>query len=66
MIYETIIVECSQEGFATLVLNRPGKLNTLSIRMRQEMAAAVDPLEADPAVRVLILTGAGRGGRWRL
>lgn len=60
MDYETILVERSQEGFATLVLNRPDKLNTLSIRLRQELAAAIDVLEADPAVRVLILTGAGR------
>jgi len=58
--FETILVERSDEGFATLVLNRPDKLNTLSIRMRQEIAAAVDALEADPAIRVLILTGAGR------
>lgn len=58
--YETIVVERSQEGFATLVLSRPDKLNTLSIRLRQELAAAIDALEADPAVRVLILTGAGR------
>jgi enoyl-CoA hydratase len=60
MVYETIVVERSEEGFATLILNRPDKLNTLSIRMRQELAAAIDALEADLAVRVLILTGAGR------
>ena len=57
---EPIIVERSGDGFATLVLNRPEKLNTLSIRMRQALAAALVALEADPAVRVLILTGAGR------
>lgn len=57
---EPIIVERSGAGFATLVLNRPEKLNTLSIRMRQALAAALVALEADPAVRVLILTGAGR------
>ncbi len=60
MVYETIVVERSEEGFATLILNRPDKLNTLSIRMRQELAAAIDALEADLAVRVLILTGDGR------
>ena len=60
MDFETILVERSGEGFATLVLNRPDKLNTLSIRMRQEMATAIDALEADPEVRVLILAGAGR------
>jgi enoyl-CoA hydratase len=58
--FDTILVERSDDGFATLVLNRPDKLNTLSIRMRQEIAAAIDALEADPVIRVLILTGAGR------
>jgi enoyl-CoA hydratase len=59
-IFETLLVERAAEGFATVTLNRPGKLNTLSIRLRQELAAAVAALEADPAVHVLILTGAGR------
>jgi enoyl-CoA hydratase len=55
-----LLVERHVDGFATITLNRPEKLNTLSIRMRQELGAAIDELEANPAVRVLILTGAGR------
>ena len=55
-----ILVERSPDGHATVVLNRPKKLNVLSIQMRREFAAAIDALEADPAIRVLILTGAGR------
>jgi enoyl-CoA hydratase len=58
--YEAIVVERSDEGFATIVLNRPDKLNTLSIGMRREIAAAIAELESDPEIRVLILTGAGR------
>lgn len=58
--FETILVEQFDEGFATLVFNRPDQLNTLSIRLRQEMATAIDALEADPQVRVLILSGTGR------
>jgi enoyl-CoA hydratase len=58
--WETILVERADEGHATLVLNRPDKLNAMSMCMRREIAAAIDALEADPAVRVLILTGAGR------
>jgi len=58
--YETLRVDRSDEGFATIAFNRPDKLNTLSIRLRQELAAAVDALEADPAIHVLILTGQGR------
>ena len=60
MRFDTLLVERASEGFATLVLNRPDKLNTLSVRMRQELAVAVAALEADRDVRVLILTGAGR------
>lgn len=59
-VYQTIVVECFDEGYATLTFNRPQKLNTLSILLRQELGAAVDALEADENIRVLILTGAGR------
>jgi enoyl-CoA hydratase len=55
-----LLVERSAEGHATLVLNRPDKLNTLTVAMRRALAEAVDELEADPGVRVLIVTGAGR------
>ena len=58
--YRTIKVIRSDEGFATLVLNRPDKLNSLSNELRREFVMAVNALEADPGVRVLILTGAGR------
>jgi len=58
--YQHLIVERHPDGFATVVLNRPDKLNTLSIALRQELARAVLELEADPKTRVLILTGAGR------
>jgi enoyl-CoA hydratase len=60
MVYETLIVERSADGFATVTLNRPEKLNTLSIRLRQELESAVAGLQADPTIHVLILTGAGR------
>lgn len=59
-VYKTILVQRNDEGFATLVMNRPDKNNTLSNEMRGEMVAACAELEADPNVRVLILTGAGR------
>jgi enoyl-CoA hydratase len=60
MVYKTIQVVRSDDGFATLVLNRPDKLNTLSNALRCEVVAAVAALEADPGVRVLVLTGTGR------
>lgn len=60
MPWNTIAVDRSPEGFATIALNRPDKLNTLSIELRQELRAAVEELEADPDIHVLILTGRGR------
>lgn len=42
-----------------LTFNRPGKLNAISSDMLREMAALLDALEGDPAVRAVVLTGAG-------
>ena len=56
--YSTLIVERTG-AVATLTLNRPGARNALDLAMRQEMLAALDEVEADDSVRVLILTGAG-------
>ncbi|WP_213956883.1 enoyl-CoA hydratase [Variovorax sp. dw_954] len=58
--YDTLRVIRNEAGFATLILNRPDRNNTLSNELRGEMVAACAELEADPDVRVLILTGAGR------
>lgn len=58
--YECIRVTRCEEGFATIELHRPDKLNTLSKQLRREFALAVAALEADPVIRVLILTAAGR------
>jgi 2-(1,2-epoxy-1,2-dihydrophenyl)acetyl-CoA isomerase len=60
MAWETIIFEAS-EGVATLTLNRPDRLNSLNARMHEEIAAALGSVESDPAIRALLVTGAGRG-----
>ncbi|MBI4421471.1 MAG: enoyl-CoA hydratase [Gemmatimonadetes bacterium] len=44
----------------TVVLNRPDKLNAFDGVMRRELVAAFRQVADDPAVRVVILTGAGR------
>ena len=49
------------DGIATVTLNRPDKLNAFTGRMMHELIDAFDRIDADDAVRVAIVTGAGRG-----
>lgn len=49
------------DGVATLTLNRPERLNALTPALVDEAIEALGRVEADPDVRVLVLTGAGRG-----
>jgi 2-(1,2-epoxy-1,2-dihydrophenyl)acetyl-CoA isomerase len=56
--YATLLVERGR-AVATLTLNRPEARNALDLTMRRELAAALEEIEAEPEVRVLILTGAG-------
>jgi enoyl-CoA hydratase/carnithine racemase len=49
-----------QDGIATITLNRPEKMNAFTAQMRDDLVAAFDRTDADDAVRVVIVTGAGR------
>jgi len=49
------------EGVATLTLNRPQVLNSFCAAMHADLSAAFTAIEQDPAVRCVVLTGAGRG-----
>ncbi|GEL20482.1 hypothetical protein PA7_43190 [Pseudonocardia asaccharolytica DSM 44247 = NBRC 16224] len=49
------------EGIATITLNRPDRLNAFTATMARELVAAFDATDADDDVRVVIVTGAGRG-----
>jgi E-phenylitaconyl-CoA hydratase len=44
---------------ATITLNRPDRRNAIDQAMRDGLAAALDALDADEAVRIVVLTGAG-------
>ncbi len=60
MMFETITVETDTRGVATLMLNRPEKHNAMSALMLAELTEAAAQLGADDAVRVVVLTGAGK------
>jgi enoyl-CoA hydratase/carnithine racemase len=55
----TTLLQETKDGVAVLTLNRPDKLNALDYALIDALAAALEELEADPAVRAVILTGAG-------
>jgi enoyl-CoA hydratase/carnithine racemase len=57
--FETIRFEVA-DGVGTVTLHRPDKLNALNTVMLDELLAVLDQADADDAVRVLIVTGAGR------
>src|SRR5215813_941843 len=50
-----------KDAIATLTLNRPERLNALGDTLRDDLHDAVLRATADPEVRVIVLTGAGKG-----
>lgn len=59
MNFENIKFEVA-DGIARLTLNRPDKLNSFTSEMHAELRVALDSIQNDASVRVLVLTGAGR------
>jgi 2-(1,2-epoxy-1,2-dihydrophenyl)acetyl-CoA isomerase len=60
MTYECLLYEV-KDGIATLTLNRPDRLNALGGSLREDLHDAVTRSAADPEVRVMVITGAGKG-----
>jgi len=59
MSYETIIYE-KKGNVAVVTLNRPDKLNSINVQMRNELVEAFTEVDTDKDVRAMVLTGAGR------
>jgi len=57
---QTIILEKS-DHVATVTLNRPERLNAFTVQLHDELIHLLEELDHDEDVRVLVLTGAGRG-----
>lgn len=59
MKWEYILLE-KKDNIATITLNRPERYNAFAGRMREEILEAVEDAGADPEVRVVVFTGAGK------
>ena len=55
----TILVE-THAHYRLITLNRPERLNALTVEMAEALSAALDAAEADESCRALLITGAGR------
>ncbi|MGE0086991.1 MAG: enoyl-CoA hydratase/isomerase family protein [Desulfococcaceae bacterium] len=58
MAYENILF-AAENGIATITFNRPKQLNALNGALLDEFSRALDEIEANEEIRVLVLTGAG-------
>jgi len=55
------VLTAAESGVLTITLNRPEVLNALDDGLLQGLRAALAAARADPAIRAVVLTGAGRG-----
>jgi 2-(1,2-epoxy-1,2-dihydrophenyl)acetyl-CoA isomerase len=57
---DTVLLDLA-EGVATITLNRPEALNSLTVDLKEALLDTVQQVAADPAARAVVITGAGRG-----
>ncbi len=58
MNFNTILIE-TQDGLATITINRPKKLNALNKATIEELHTAFNTLNSDPSIKVILITGSG-------
>lgn len=56
---DMVLVTTDADGIAVMTFNNPERHNALSVAMRDSIIEELPRLDADPAVRVLVITGAG-------
>ena len=61
MKFNTIKFETPEAGIGLITLNRPQRLNAINLDMLDNFFALFDHLNKNEDVRVIIITGAGRG-----
>jgi 2-(1,2-epoxy-1,2-dihydrophenyl)acetyl-CoA isomerase len=61
MTYDHLLVTTSPAGVRTITLNRPERLNAVNAKLADELPHAIDAAARDDSVRVVTITGAGRG-----
>jgi 2-(1,2-epoxy-1,2-dihydrophenyl)acetyl-CoA isomerase len=59
--YAHLLVDTTPAGVCTITLNRPDRLNAVNPALARELPEAVSAAGRDDAVRVVVITGAGRG-----
>jgi len=60
MAYETLLTQLD-DGVLTVTMNRPERLNAFTLQMMHDWLALLDEIDADDAVRAVVVTGAGKG-----
>lgn len=58
---DSTVLYAEQGAVAIATLNRPQNLNSFNRQMHRDLWAALDRAEANPEIRALVITGAGRG-----
>ncbi|HZQ58151.1 MAG TPA: enoyl-CoA hydratase-related protein [Acidimicrobiales bacterium] len=58
---EELVLSSLADGVLTVTLNRPDRLNAWTRRLERQYFTVLDEADDDPAVRAIVVTGAGRG-----